>query len=273
MIVPSLSIITPSYNQGEFIEDNIMSIKNQLEYANIEHIVVDGGSDDETINILQKHEDDYNLRWVSEPDQGQSHAINKGIKMAEADWIGWQNSDDFYLPNAFERFSQAVDSNPSSDLIYGDLLIVDDNGQTVSRKYSTHPDPFIQKYWSHFTSNQCLFLNRRVFDMIGDINEDLSYNMDGDLFWRIVQQDLQSTHIPYFVGAIRVHESAKTQGEITDKQKQESQMIYPISIYDCVFPAIALKTSARLKKALYLLRDGRREAIRWNIKCIFENIK
>lgn len=92
---PLVSIITPSFNQGRYIEQNILSIINQ-NYPLIEHIIVDGGSTDETIDILKKHESSYNLRWISESDEGQADAVNKGFNMAHGEIIGWLNSDDVY---------------------------------------------------------------------------------------------------------------------------------------------------------------------------------
>ena len=94
--LPLVSIVTPSYNQGKFIEDTILSVKNQS-YPNIEHIVVDAGSTDGTLKILRKYEKEYNLKWVSEPDEGQSDAVNKGFEMAKGEIVDWINSDDVYF--------------------------------------------------------------------------------------------------------------------------------------------------------------------------------
>ena len=93
---PRVSIVTPSYNQGQFIEDTLLSVKNQ-DYPSIEHIIVDGGSTDNTLEILQKYEGSYSMRWVSEPDRGQSDAVNKGFRMANGEIVGWLNSDDCYF--------------------------------------------------------------------------------------------------------------------------------------------------------------------------------
>jgi glycosyltransferase involved in cell wall biosynthesis len=100
MELPRISIVTPSYNQGQFIERSILSVLNQ-NYPNTELIIIDGGSDDESLDILKKY-DDYITFWVSEPDRGQSYAINKGIDRSTGELITWLNADDLFLPNALK---------------------------------------------------------------------------------------------------------------------------------------------------------------------------
>jgi glycosyltransferase involved in cell wall biosynthesis len=131
MTNPLVSVITPSYNQDQFISGTLKSVKNQL-YNNIEHIVVDGNSDDETIEILQKHETQYNLKWISEPDRGQADAIRKGFKMADGSILCWLNSDDMYLTN--KTISTIVDlfkSYPDVDVISGQGVILSSDGDWV----------------------------------------------------------------------------------------------------------------------------------------------
>lgn len=267
MTNPTLSIITPSYNQCEFIEQNINSVKGQSEDTDIsvEHIIVDGGSDDDTIDILKEYTGEYNMKWVSEPDRGQSHAINKGLRMANGDWIGWQNSDDYYLPGAFTSFDSALESSPSSKLIYGDLLIVDVDGNPISRKYSIPPSKLSQKYWSHFTSNQSLFLHRDVFDLVGNISEDYEYNMDGHLFHRITKQNFEYTIIPDFIGAIRAHEQAKTTGPKTVRQKNEKNSIYQKTNVDILLTSSMQSLVGICVKLYHLSKMRRFDALKWNL--------
>lgn len=121
---PLVSVVTPSYNQGEFIEDTLLSVKNQ-DYPNIEHIIVDGGSKDNTLDILRKYRGEYNLRWISEPDKGESDALNKGFEMVRGEIVGWINSDDAYFNN--KVFSEIVDAfkKLEADIIYGDYVAID----------------------------------------------------------------------------------------------------------------------------------------------------
>ena len=264
MTYPSLSIITPSYNQCEFLEENINSVRCQ-NYPNVEHIIVDGGSDDGTVDLLKEYEEEYDLTWVSEPDRGQSHAINKGIEMASGEWIGWQNSDDFYLPNAFKRFAQTAATNPQSDIVCGDLLVVDEFGEEIGRKYTVPPSKFIQRHWSLFTSNQALFLKRGVFETVGVLNEEYEYTMDADLFWRITNSDLRISIVPEFLGAIRKHEEAKTSGDGIPQQTAEAKRIYQEPWWEELVPQRLLEFGAQVGKLLYLLRNKRWDALKWNL--------
>jgi glycosyltransferase involved in cell wall biosynthesis len=125
-----ISIITPSYNQANYIKDTISSVRNQS-YRPLEHIIIDGGSTDETIDILKAYELDSNniqVTWISEMDRGQAHAINKGLKLARGDIIGWINSDDVYFLNdVFARVVKAFVENPEVDIIHGDVAKIGEN--------------------------------------------------------------------------------------------------------------------------------------------------
>jgi|ERR1017187_4434597 glycosyltransferase involved in cell wall biosynthesis len=131
MIAPRISIVTPSYNQTSFIEEALQSVKDQR-YPFLEHIVVDGASTDRTVSILQEYSQRpgwQHLRWVSEPDQGQSDALNKGFRMAKGDIIGWLNSDDRYRRACCETISKARAKFPEVDILYGDYSYINEEGR------------------------------------------------------------------------------------------------------------------------------------------------
>lgn len=261
---PKISIVTPSYNQGRFIEDNLKSVANQ-KYGNVEHIVVDGGSTDDTIEILREYEDTYDLRWVSEEDRGQSHAINKGIKMATGEWIGWQNSDDYYLPNAFSTIVEALNKQPGKDVIYGDAVVVDENGSNIDRMYNIQPSPFVQQYWSLFTNNQTTFFRQSVFDEVGPLSEELDLTMDAELFWRLIRSDMDMYHIPYFLGAFRQQSDAKTYNQTIETIRNELQEPRCRPEYESYIPLPILQYIAKLVKAYYLAKDRRWNAFLYNL--------
>src|SRR5260221_5302272 len=119
-----VSIVTPSYNQGKFIRETIESVLTQ-DYANIEYWVIDGGSTDETLGILQQYENDPRFHWISEPDKGQSDAINKGWSRCQGDVLAWLCSDDLYCPGAIRTQVDYLLSHPDVDAVYGDVLFVD----------------------------------------------------------------------------------------------------------------------------------------------------
>src|SRR5579862_3094597 len=127
---PDLSVITPSYNCAEFIEDALQSVARQERVA-VEHIIVDGASTDGTADIVRPHP---GLRWVSEPDRGQSDAINKGFRLAAGELVGWLNADDYYLPGSLAAIAEAGRQHPEADIIYGDCVFVDGEGRLLRSK-------------------------------------------------------------------------------------------------------------------------------------------
>lgn len=183
---PLFSVITPSFNQGRFIEDTILSVKNQ-DYPNIEHIVLDGGSKDNTLELLKKYENTYNLKWISEPDEGQADALNKGFGLAKGKYIGWINSDDCYFDiSAISNAVKCFEKYPGYDVIYGDAVRIDENNNflhvLIERKFSYN---FLTK--ACFLIQPSVFLRRCVIDNFR-LNTDLNMAMDYDFWLRVAQK-------------------------------------------------------------------------------------
>ena len=126
---PKITVITPSFNQAEFLERTIKSVLDQ-NYPNLEYIIMDGGSTDGSVEIIQKYEK-YLKFWASEKDNGQSHAINKGLKIATGEWVSWQNSDDIYYPGAFKSAAVAAQTHPEVGLIIGDVNLIDEKDRLI----------------------------------------------------------------------------------------------------------------------------------------------
>jgi glycosyltransferase involved in cell wall biosynthesis len=200
------SIITPAFNSGKYIESTIRSVVNQG-YGDFEHIVMDGGSKDGTIEILKRYP---HLNWISEKDSGQSDAINKGFSKSTGEILAWQNADDLYLPGAFEKVAQCFRENPEVDLVYGDYQLISMDGSWIC---DVHPIDWSLWKFAHgrFVPLQpTAFWRRRVYERLGDLRTDLHYCMDVDFFSRAARS-FTFKRIPAILGQFRVHDESKTQ--------------------------------------------------------------
>jgi len=176
-----ISIITPSYNQGEYIEDTIRSVMNQ-NYNDLEHIVIDGGSTDETVSILRKYP---HLNWISEKDSGQGNAINKGFKMATGGVLAWLNSDDFYESNILGEVNRYFESHEDCAVLYGDITYVDSLGKIL---YKVEGDTINYQTLSDYPDivrQPSCFWRSRVVNELGGLDEHLHLVMDLDFFLRV----------------------------------------------------------------------------------------
>ena len=203
-----VSVITPSFNQAGFIRETIDSVLSQ-DYRNIEYIVVDGGSTDGTVDILRSYaERDPRFRFVSEPDQGQSDAINKGLRMANGTIIGWLNSDDTYLPGAIRKAVQAFQVRPDWAVVYGRAVFTDE----TSRHLHEYPvEPFSPEALFRFciVCQPAAFIRRDVFLEVGGVDAGLKFCMDYDLWIRIAKR-FPLGYIPEFLATTRYHAASKT---------------------------------------------------------------
>jgi glycosyltransferase involved in cell wall biosynthesis len=174
---PLVSVVTPSYNALPFIIDTIKSVQLQ-DYPTIEHIVIDGSSVDGTREVLKQHP---HLIWISEPDKGQSEAINKGFRMARGEIIGWLNADDTYRPGAVSCAVEYLQAHPDVDLVYTDVQVIDEHDQPV-RLARSGPFSFEEILINNMVKQPTIFMRKKVIDSLGGVDEDLHYVMDYE-FW------------------------------------------------------------------------------------------
>lgn len=203
---PLVSIITPSYNQGRFIEETILSVKNQT-YPRIEHIVVDGGSTDGTLNILRSYSD--SVIWVSEPDKGQSDAINKGWRMSKGEILAYLNSDDTYMPWTVETAVKHLLENPGVGMVYGDCAIIDECSQATGQYPAAEFNLSDLICGRNMIPQPTVFLWRRVLETAGYLDVNLNMAMDYDL-WIRIGLGHRLKYIPERLASFRVHRGTKS---------------------------------------------------------------
>jgi glycosyltransferase involved in cell wall biosynthesis len=225
----SISIVTPSFNQASFIREALESVSIQ-NYPNYEHLVIDGMSTDATVELLQNFQANKvsaNLTWVSEPDTGQSEALNKGFRQATGDIIGWLNADDRYRIGCFERVAKTFEENPDLDILYGDYRVIDEFGSLVRIKPEIQFSAFVLFYHRVlYIPTTATFFRRRVFDEGNWINENLQYVMDLEFFIRLAVKDYHFEHISEILADFRLQPASKTCRYPKKQQWEHKQVIF-----------------------------------------------
>jgi glycosyltransferase involved in cell wall biosynthesis len=219
---PCISVVTPSYNQGQFIEETIRSVLLQ-NYPNIECIIIDGGSTDNTLEIIERYQQ-YITYWVSEPDNGQSDALNKGFRKATGQLIGWQNSDDFYHPDAFSKAAETFLVAPNIDLIYGCTDNINAEGEFI-RKYPVSAFDICEMIPYLNMCNQSMFFSNKIFQENNFIDESFHHAMDLEFLIRIALKGYEFHFHSDIIGYYRVHDNSKGSVQ-NDVSLKDSLRIY-----------------------------------------------
>lgn len=204
---PKISIVTPSFNQAEFLERTIASVLSQ-NYPNIEYIIIDGGSTDGGIEIIRKYEK-HLAYWVSEPDKGQSEAINKGFAKSTGEILAWLCSDDFYLPGALFKVADMFKKHPDAALIYGDYIKVDADDRCIALRRQPSFDYRVCLYFYGIVIQPASFFNRKAFFDVGGVDTSLNYVMDYDLIIKLARYG-RVLHMSEYLATLRVHPASKT---------------------------------------------------------------
>ncbi len=219
MVPGTISVITPSFNQGHFIGRTIESVLEQdLNGWALEYIVVDGGSTDETLEVVRRY--DGRLRWISEPDRGQADAFNKGVRATSGEVIGWVNSDDVYLPGGLRTVCDFMDAHPEVDVVFGEANYLNDVDQVIGR-YPTEPFNLARLHETCYLCQPAVFFRRRLVDRFGLLDERLHYTLDYEYWLRLAHGAATFAHVPDLLAGSRLHPGIKT---FAGRLKQHQEM-------------------------------------------------
>jgi glycosyltransferase involved in cell wall biosynthesis len=204
--VVRLSVISPSLNQGAFLERTIRSVVDQ-DCPPFEYVVCDGGSTDETPDVLARYRD--RLTAVVEPDEGQADAVNKGIRLTSGDVIGWLNSDDVYAPGALARISAEFGARADVDVVYGDAHLLDAEDRVLGRYYTEpwSPTRLVERC---ILCQPAVFFRRRVVERFGLLDTRLQYALDYEYWLRLAAGGATFAYVPVILAGSRLHPAAKT---------------------------------------------------------------
>jgi glycosyltransferase involved in cell wall biosynthesis len=205
--LPLVSIVTPSFNQARYLEATIQSVLSQ-NYPRLEYIIVDGGSTDGSVEIIRKYESKL-AWWVSEKDQGQTDAINKGFAHAKGDFFAWLNSDDTYEPNALSSALKFLQTHPEVGLVYGDANYINEDGRVIGRFPAAQTDLVrLRRGYVHIPQ-QAAFFRADLWRAVGPLDPSFYFAMDYDLWVRLATRS-QVKYVPQTWANFRLHTSGKT---------------------------------------------------------------
>ncbi|MDB6077812.1 MAG: hypothetical protein JWO82_1559 [Akkermansiaceae bacterium] len=219
---PVITIVTPSFGQGPYIEECLRSVLLQG-YPQVEYFVLDGGSTDETRLVLRKYEP-WLATWVSEPDGGQTKALNRGFGLARGEFVGWQNSDDFYHPAAFRLVGEQAALHPDNDVFFGDKDYVDEQGGFLFTRNNEAPTFAAMIPWPSFNSESAFF-RRSIFEGGWRLKEELRHYMDYEFFWRLFLDRKKFLKVAGLSASFRRHAGAKSSRQV-DIAQAEAFEIY-----------------------------------------------
>jgi glycosyltransferase involved in cell wall biosynthesis len=223
VVVVRISIVTPSFNQRKFLEKTMRSVLSQVGDFELDWNIIDGGSTDGTVDLLRSQTDP-RVRWTSEPDRGQGHALSKGLEQAEGDVLGWLNSDDLYTPDALAGVMQAFE-DPDVKWIVGRCENIDVDGNVIRARIAGYKDRSLANYSyrkllrENFIAQPAVFWRREFYEEVGPVDETLHYTMDYDL-WLRMGQLAEPVILDHVLAQFRIHSASKS-GKVNREQFDE----------------------------------------------------
>jgi glycosyltransferase involved in cell wall biosynthesis len=251
--LPTISVVTCSYQQGAFLDATIRSLVDQ-HYPGLEYILIDGGSTDETLDVIGRHAEQIDY-WASEPDEGQTDALIKGFAHSSGDIMGWLCSDDLLLPHALETVGQFFADHPETDAVYGDALWIDRSGDFIRPKKEIGFSRFMLRFDHNYVPQPAMFWRRRLFEKAGGLNRSFQLAMDTDL-WDRFSEHSRIVHIPQYLACMRFYPEQKTRAQRANSLKEDSEIRRRSAWSAPPFGAV-LRRVARIQRcALKFLKGG-----------------
>lgn len=262
-----VSIVTPSLNQGQFIERCIESVGAQ-DHRPLEHIVIDGGSTDPTVSVLERHPE---ITWVSEPDDGQVEAINKGFGMARGEFVAWLNADDFYLPGAVASAVRTLRQHPDAAFVFANYVVVNERGEELRLVRPERLDLRHQLTIGNLIPSPTVFMRRQALDAVGQLDGSYRNSFDYDLWNRFVTQ-FPIVYCDEYWTCFRLHESSKTVSRSAEFIREDREIVrryrgrrlrlfpdYRVRMIAHRWPLLGLALGRALRAARLLRRGELRE--------------
>jgi glycosyltransferase involved in cell wall biosynthesis len=250
---PRLSIVTPSFQQGRFLEETMRSVLEQPGVSS-QYVVQDGGSSDESRALIERHAGRLHA-WDSARDHGQADAIARGFTKTSGgpdDVMAWINSDDFYQPGALAFVADYFSRHPEVDVVYGHRIVVDEASQEIARWFLPEHDDAVLRL-NDFVPQETLFWRRRIWDKVGGLDTSFKFAMDWDLLLRFSAAGARIVRVPYFLACFRVHPTQKTSFSMHDTGQKEITLLRERAL-GRAFPVHELETSPVLLR--YLRRSA-----------------
>jgi glycosyltransferase involved in cell wall biosynthesis len=265
---PKLSIVTPSYNQGRYLEETILSVLNQ-EYPNLEYMIIDGGSKDNSLEIIHRYETRLAC-WVSEPDRGQVHALNKGLQRASGDIFAFINSDDLYLPGSFSEIAKRFQSDPGCHWVCGDSILFGEGHRT--RLFRT----IVPRSAAHALSWEChcpqpgMFWRREL--LASGFSEEWPFDFDHEMYVRLLLAGYRCEHLSLPVAAYRLHSSSKT---VAEGERQDTEFDRLSEFYGDRLPLADRRRCQATRFLRQAYKSGKEnrsaEGARWLLRSLLAN--
>jgi glycosyltransferase involved in cell wall biosynthesis len=240
--LPRITIVMPSYNQSQYIEESILSILDQ-NYPNLEFMIYDGGSTDGSKEIIESYSQ-FLAYWRSQPDKGQTEVLIQGFNRAKGDLLGWVNSDDILFPGCLNSIAQVYNSHPEGGLFGGNFVLIDSAGQVIRYKRYPSSAAWFVKYGSYAICQPGSFFKRKDYLAVGGLHQDLIYTMDADLYVRMLLNGTRFFHTGTYLAGFRKHSTAKT---VADARKAQEEIRIVRHNY---WPTIINRTRTRIFGAI-----------------------